>query len=244
MIIKLLVEGGNMKPGPTISQKLGPLGINIGKVIQEVNKATESFKDLKVPVDLDVDTKSKTFQVRVFSPPVSELIKKELKIELGSGNPKKLKVGNLSIEQVISIAKTKIGNMLSKNLKNAVKSVVGSCVSLGVLIENKEAKEIEKEINVGKYDNEISQEKTQTDPEKLQQLKDYFNKIKQQQEEMIKKEEAAKAAAEAAAAAKAAEAGKVTEEKASEKKSEAEVKEAAKTQSESKAPQKLETKKK
>ena len=221
MIIKLIVEGGDMKPGPAISQKIGPLGVNIGKVIQEVNKSTESFKGLKVPIELNVDPKTKNFKVNVFSPPVSELIKKELGIELGSGAAKKLKVGNLSIEQAISIAKTKLGNMLSKDLKAAVRTVVGSCVSLGVLIENKEAKEVSKEIEAGKYDKEIKAEKTKTESEKLQALNTYFEKVKREQEEMIKKEEAAKAAAEAAAQAKAVETGKVAEAKAGEKKEEA-----------------------
>jgi len=221
MIIKLIVEGGDMKPGPAISQKIGPLGVNIGKVIQEVNKSTESFKGLKVPIELNVDPKTKNFKVNVFSPPVSELIKKELGIELGSGAAKKLKVGNLSIEQAISIAKTKLGNMLSKDLKAAVRTVVGSCVSLGVLIENKEAKEVSKEIEAGKYDKEIKAEKTKTESEKLQALKIYFEKVRRDQEEIIKKEEAAKAAAEAAAQAKAVETGKVAEAKAGEKKEEA-----------------------
>src|SRR3989344_5682124 len=125
MIIKLLVDGGDMKPGPAVAQKIGPLGINMGKVIQDVNKATESFKGLKVPVELDVNAKTKNFTVSVSSPPVSELIKKELEIEKGSGEHKKLKAGNLSIEQIIKIAKTKIPNMLAKNLKSAVKSVAG-----------------------------------------------------------------------------------------------------------------------
>ena len=203
MIIKLLVEGGSMKPGPAISQKLGPLGINLGKVMQDVNKSTESFKGLKVPVELDVNPKTKTFSVKVSSPPVAELIKKELGLELGSGSPKKIKVGNLSIEQVISISKTKLDHMLAKDLKKAVKSVVGSCVSLGILVEDKEAKEIEQDIVAGKYDKEIKEEKIQAAPEKLQKLSQYFAEVKRKQDAMLKKEEEAKAAAEAAAAAQA-----------------------------------------
>jgi large subunit ribosomal protein L11 len=203
MIIKLLVEGGSMKPGPAISQKLGPLGINLGKVMQDVNKSTESFKGLKVPVELDVNPKTKTFSVKVSSPPVAELIKKELGLELGSGSAKKIKVGNLSIEQVISISKTKLDHMLAKDLKKAVKSVVGSCVSLGILVEDKEAKEIEQDIVAGKYDKEIKEEKTQAAPEKLQKLSQYFAEVKRKQDDMLKKEEEAKAAAEAAAAAQA-----------------------------------------
>ncbi len=189
MIIKLLVEGGDMKPGPTIAQKLGPLGINIGKVIEEVNKATEKFKGLKVPVELDVDAKTKNFTIKVASPPVSELIKKELGIEKASGEQKKLKAGNLAIEQVIKIAKTKQQDMLANNLKAAVRSVVGSCVSLGVLIESQDPKKVEEQITSGKYDKEIEEEKDKASEEKLSKLKEYFEEIKEKQEEIIKKEE-------------------------------------------------------
>ena len=134
MIINLLVEGGNMEPGPALAQKLGPLGINIGKVISEVNKSTASFKGIKVPVDLDIDTSTKEFKIKVKSPPVAELIKKELGLEKGAGDHKKVQVANMAIEQVISIANLKLPEMLEKDLKAAVKTVIGCCVSLGVLI--------------------------------------------------------------------------------------------------------------
>ena len=206
MIVKLLVEGGNMKPGPAVSQKLGPLGINLGKVIQDVNSATQNFKGMKVPVELDVNAKTKTFEVKVSSPPVSELIKKELGIEKGSGESKKLKAGNLAIEQVIKIAKTKHSGMLAKDLKAAVKSVVGSCVSLGVLVESAEAKKAEEQIVSGKYDKEIDEEKTEASEEKLQNLKEYFEQIREKEEAEIKREEEEKAAEEAKKAEEAAEA--------------------------------------
>ena len=79
MIIKLLIEGGDMKPGPDIAQKLGPLGINIGKVISTINAETKDFKGVKVPVELNINEKTKEFTVQTFSPPTSELINKELK---------------------------------------------------------------------------------------------------------------------------------------------------------------------
>jgi len=94
--------------------------------------------------------------------------------------------------------------MLSKDLKAGIKSVVGSCVSLGVLIENKNGKEIEKEITSGLYDNEINQEKTEASQEKLKQIKEYFAKLRTEEEAIIKKEEEAKAAEDAAKAAAAA----------------------------------------
>jgi large subunit ribosomal protein L11 len=196
MILKLLVEGGDMKPGPAVGQKLGPLGINVGKVVQEVNNATQEFKGLKVPVEVDID-KDKSFSVKVLSPPTSELLKKELNLEKASGEAKKIKVANASIEQVISVAKTKHSHMLDKDFKSAVKSVVGCCVSAGILVENKSPKDVEKEIDLGEYDKEIKEMKTQTSSEKKEKLDEFFEKLTTKQKEKLKKEEEEKAAKEA-----------------------------------------------
>ena len=220
MQIKLLVEGGAMQPGPALSQKLGPAGINIGQVISKVNDATKDFKGLKVPVELDVNINTKEFDINVFSPPVSELLKKELGLEKASGIQKKMQVANASIEQIISIAKQKSSNLLAKDLKSAVKSIIGTCVSLGVLVENKPAVEIEEDIDKGKYDKEIKEEKTETSPEKKAELDKYFQELQSKQKKRIQEEEAAKAAeAEAAETAEAPVEGAETkpeEEKATE----------------------------
>jgi large subunit ribosomal protein L11 len=210
MQIKLLAEGGAMKPGPALSQKLGPAGIPINQVIQKVNEATEDFKGLKVPVELDIDVKTKKFEVKIFSPPVSELLKKELGIAKGSGEQIKTKIANASIEQIISVAKTKMQNLLCKDLKSAVKVVTGTCVTLGILIENKPAKEVEKEIESGKYDKEISQIKTETSSEKKKILEEYFKEVLKKQELILKQEQAAKEAAEQAAATPVAATGTPT----------------------------------
>ncbi len=194
MKIKLLVEGANMKPGPALSQKIGPLGLNIGQIISKVNDATKDFKGLKVPVKLDVNPSTKEFEVQVFSPPVSELLKKELGIEKGSGIQKKMQAANASIEQIISIAKSKLPNLLCKDLKAAVKTVIGSCVSLGILVENKPASEVGHQIDSGKYDKEIQEEKTETSSEKKAKLEKYFTKLSEAEQKKIKQEEAEKEA--------------------------------------------------
>ncbi len=191
MIIKLLVEGGKMTPGPTLSQKIGPLGININKLIEKVNSETLGFKGLKVPVELNVNPSTKEFQIQVLSPPVSELLKKEIGVQKGSGLQEEIKIGNLSIEQIISVAKNKRSDLLCRDLKRVVKTVVGSCVSLGVLIESKPAKEIAGLIEEGKYDKELQEEKTETPPEKMEELKEYFKGLKEEQEKKIKRDEAA-----------------------------------------------------
>lgn len=210
MIVKLLVEGGNMTPGPAIAQKLGPLGINLGNVISEVNKATTSFKGIKVPVELDVDTSTKEFSVKFFSPPVPEMIKKELGIETGSGNHKKIKVGNIPFERVIFVAKTKLPNMLENDLKAAVKTVVGSCVSLGVLIDSKYAVDVAREVEEGLYDKEIKAEKVDVAPEKKKELDEYFSQIKSKQDALLRKEEDEKEKSEKSKVSKAAKAPATT----------------------------------
>jgi len=218
--IKLLVEGGNMKPGPAVAQQLGPMGINMGKVISDINSATAGFKGMNVPVELDVDAKTKTFTIEVFSPPVSELVKKELRIEKGSGEAGKVMVGNLGIEQVIGIAKTKLPSFLARDLKAAVKLVVGTCVSLGVMVESKNAKEVIEEIEEGKYDKEIKEEKSEISEDKRKKLEADFKNVAAEQEKVKKAEEEAKAAEEATKAAAPAEGAEETAKEAEEAKEE------------------------
>lgn len=201
MQIKLLVDGGAMQPGPALAQKIGPLGLNVGQIIQQVNDATKDFKGLKVPVEIFVEPSTKKIDVSVSSPSVSELLKRELGVEKGSGLQKKQKIANASIEQIISIAKTKQNDLLCKDLKSSVKTIIGTCVSLGVLVENQIASEIGYQIDEGKFAEEIKKGATETSPEKRKSLDEYFAKVKKQQEELAKQEQAAKEAAEAAAAA-------------------------------------------
>lgn len=191
MQIKLLVEGGSMKPGPALSQKLGPLGININQVIQKVNESTSFFDGLKVPVELDVNPSTKKFDVKVFSPPTSELLKKEMKMDKGTGLHKKIQMGNASIEQIIGVAKMKSANLFAKDLKSAVKTIVGTCGTLGILIENKSPKEVEKEIDEGVYDKEIKSESVETPSEKKSLLAKFFAELKAKQEKLLKQEELA-----------------------------------------------------
>ena len=202
-VIKLLVEGGKMSPGPAVAQQLGPMGINMGKVISDVNTATADFKGINVPVHLDIDAKTKDFTIKVLSPPTSELLKKELKIEKASGERKKLTVGNLAIEQVIAVTKTKHSTMLSKEFISAVKSVIGTCMAIGTLVESKDPKEVLEEIAEGKYKSEIESQKTDVDPAKKRKLELFFKKLQSSQQAELKKEEE-EAAAEAEKKATAA----------------------------------------
>jgi len=154
--IEVLVEGGKANAGPPLGPALGPLGVNVMQVVNAINEKTKHFDGMKVPVKVIVDPKTKSFEIEVGTPPVTALILKELGIEKGSGNPREEKVGNLSMDQVIKIAKMKYGDLLGKDLKRKVKEVIGSCVSIGVNVEGKSPKEVQKEIDEGKYDSKFS----------------------------------------------------------------------------------------
>lgn len=196
-IIKLMVEGGKMTPGPAVAQQLGPMGVNMGQVISDVNEATKEFTGVTLPVHLTVNADTKEVSIKVMSPPTSELIKKELGVKTASGERLKQKIGNFAIEQVIGIAKSKHDSMLSNEFISSVKSVLGTCQALGALVESKEVKEVMDEILNGKYAEEIAAQKTDVSSEKKAELDAYFATIAAEQE-------ALKKAADAEAAEKAA----------------------------------------
>ncbi len=150
-IINVMVEGGKATAGPPLGPALGPLGVNAGQVVAEINNKTKSFAGIKVPVKVIVDPATKSFTIEVGSPPVSELLKKELGIKKGAGN-KEESVGDLPMEKVLEIAKHVYEKSMSSDLKAAVKEVLGTCKSMGILVDSKDPREVIKEIDEGKHD--------------------------------------------------------------------------------------------
>jgi large subunit ribosomal protein L11 len=149
--LDVLVDGGKATPGPPLGPALGPMGVNVIQVVNAINEKTKAFTGMKVPVTLIVDSKTKTFEIKVGTPPVSALIIKELGIEKGSGSPKSTKVGNLTVEQVQKIAEMKKDSMLGKDKKSRFREVVGTCVSMGVTVDGKDPKVVMKDIDQGAY---------------------------------------------------------------------------------------------
>jgi large subunit ribosomal protein L11 len=152
-VVELLISGGQANAGPPMGPALGPLGINIMAVVNKINELTKDYAGMKVPVRISVDTEDKTFEVSIGTPTASALIVSELKIEKGSGTPNTAKVGDLSMEQIVRIAKIKRPELLAQTLKSAAKEMLGTCVSIGVTIEGKDPREVQKEIDAGKYEN-------------------------------------------------------------------------------------------
>ncbi len=151
-VVEVLVEGGKATPGPPLGPALGPLGVNVAQVVKAINDATKAYEGMKVPVKIIVDPATRQFEIEVGTPPTSALILKEIGAEKGSSDPKRDKVGDLTIEQVIKIAKLKQKNMLSYTLKNAVKEVLGTCVSMGVTVMGKDPREVQKMIDNGEIE--------------------------------------------------------------------------------------------
>src|SRR4030042_3021762 len=150
-VVEVLVPGGKATAGPPLGPSLGPLGINVKAVVDEINKKTASFNGMQVPVKIEVDAK-KAFTVTVGIPPTTALIKKEANIEKGSAEPNVKVVGNLPFEAAVRIANMKLEGMLAYALKTAVKEVIGTCVSMGVNVDGKRPKEVLAGIDQGKYD--------------------------------------------------------------------------------------------
>jgi len=154
--IKALVEGGKASAGPPLGPALGPLGVNIMQIINTINDKTKQFDGMKVPVKVIVDPRTKNFEIEVGTPPAASLILKELGAEKGSGAPSTHKIGDLTVEQAVKVAKMKYDNLMGKELKQKTKEIIGTCVSLGVTIEGKKPQEIQKAIDEGEFDTKFS----------------------------------------------------------------------------------------
>ncbi|MBW2969663.1 50S ribosomal protein L11 [Candidatus Woesearchaeota archaeon] len=174
--VEAMVEGGKATAAPPLGPALGPLGVNIGQVISEINKKTADFKGVQVPVKISVDDQ-KNITITVGTPPVSALVKQESHIEKGSGNAEADLIADLKIEQVIKIAKMKGEGLSGKDMFAKVKEVAGTCNSMGVMIEGKRAIDTIQDIDKGMFAEEIKAEKTELSAEALKELEQKRQKL-------------------------------------------------------------------
>ena len=151
-VVEALVEGGKATAGPPLGPKLGPLGVNVVAIVEAINEQTKEFRGMRVPVKVMVNTDDKTFGIEVGIPPTASLILKEAGVEKGSGEPPETIVGKISFEQVLKIGKTKLPGSLAKDLKAACLEILGSCVSLGITVDEVDAREIQAKIKEGQFD--------------------------------------------------------------------------------------------
>jgi large subunit ribosomal protein L11 len=119
--------------------------------VSQINEETAAFDGMEVPVTVEYDDDG-SFTIEVGVPPTAALIKDEAGFDTGSGEPQKEFVADLSVDQVKKIAKQKQSDLLSYDLKNAAKEVVGTCTSLGVTIEGNDPREFKERLDGGEYD--------------------------------------------------------------------------------------------
>lgn len=153
--VNVLVTGGEATAGPPIGPALGPLGVNVVAIVKEINEMTKEYSGMRVPVTIEVDVETKSYSIKVGIPTISALLAKEAKIEKGASTPGKNFAGNITFEQLVKIASICLQKSYSSTLKSAVCEVLGSCVSMGIKVDNKPPKQVLQEIKEGKYDNKI-----------------------------------------------------------------------------------------
>ena len=129
--IKLQASGGQATPAPPVGPALGQHGVNIGQFVSQFNERTKEHNGMMVPVVINV-YKDRTFDFVVKSPPAAELLKQAASIVKGSGVPNKEKVGQVTREQLETIAKTKMDDLNAFDVDHAVRIIAGTARSMGL----------------------------------------------------------------------------------------------------------------
>ncbi len=129
--IKIQVTGGQATPAPPVGTALGPHGVNIGQFVQQFNDRTKEMSGTTIPVVISVYN-DRSFDFVTKSPPAAVLLKQAAQIAKGSGNPKAEKVGVVTQQQLLDIAKTKFEDLNSPNLENAARVIAGTARSMGL----------------------------------------------------------------------------------------------------------------
>jgi len=133
-IIKLQIEAGKATPAPPVGPALGQHGVNIMAFCKDYNEQTGSQSGSIVPVEITVyEDRSFTFITK--TPPASDLLKRALGVEKGSGTAGQEKVGTLPREKVQEIAKVKMRDLNAVNLEEAARIIEGTARSMGIDVE-------------------------------------------------------------------------------------------------------------
>jgi len=130
-IIKLQCPAGKANPAPPVGPALGQHGLNIMQFCKEFNARTAKDGDLIIPV-LITAYADRSFTFITKTPPASILLKKAAKVDKGSGEPNKNKVGKVTMKQVREIAELKLPDLNTTSIESAVKSVAGTARSMGL----------------------------------------------------------------------------------------------------------------
>ena len=140
--VSVLVEGGKASAGPPLGPALGPLGVNVGQVVAQINQETKQFAGMRVPVVVRVNPQTRAFTLVVGRPPVAALLLKEAGKEKGSGKAKTEVVGNVTLDAVKKIAEAKGDDLFGRSIEQKMNQVIGTCVSLGMTVDGEDPREV------------------------------------------------------------------------------------------------------
>ena len=132
-LIKLQIPAGKANPAPPVGPALGQHGVNIMEFCKQFNAKTQGQGDTVIPVIITV-FQDRSFTFITKTPPVSILLKKAAKLESGSKEPNKSKVGKISKEQIRQIAETKLKDLNCTDIDSAISQVEGTAKSMGLEI--------------------------------------------------------------------------------------------------------------
>ena len=134
-IVKLQIPAGKATPAPPVGPALAQYGVNISEFCQKFNDATKNQAGFTIPVEISVYV-DRSYNFELKSPLASELIKKAIGIEKGSGTPNKTKVGKITKAQLREIAKKKMPDLNTKDVNKAMKIIEGTARNMGVEIKD------------------------------------------------------------------------------------------------------------
>ncbi len=132
-VIKLQIPAGKANPAPPVGPALAPHGLNMAEICQKFNNITKDKKGI-IPTVITI-YEDKSYDLKVKEPLTADLIKKAANIEKGSGEPNKKKVGKITKKQLEEIAKEKMPDLNTTNLKQAMKIVAATAKNMGVEIK-------------------------------------------------------------------------------------------------------------
>ncbi len=133
-IVKLQIQAGKATPAPPVGPALGQHGVNIMGFCKDYNERTKSMEGSIIPVEITV-FEDRTFTFVTKTPPASDLLKKALSLEKGSGNSGTLVAGNISRAKINEIAKVKLKDLNALNLEGAARIIEGTARSMGIKVE-------------------------------------------------------------------------------------------------------------
>lgn len=133
-VIKLQIPGGKATPAPPVGTALGPHGLNIAEFVKKFNEATQDRMGETTPVELTI-FEDRTYSFILKTAPASTLLLKAAKIDKGSGDPLRNKVGSVTKAQVKEIAEKKMPDLNAKDIEGAMRIIEGTARQMGITVE-------------------------------------------------------------------------------------------------------------